>query len=91
MYVGVGAPMAYCCGESPVWQLASFRERVLGNSLAYVLILTSSIRGMLRMRRDMYQSRLTWEDGLTPVALRPPAHPSGWHCLSSELRTAEEM
>ena len=26
--------MAYCCGESPVWQLASFRERVLGNSLA---------------------------------------------------------
>jgi hypothetical protein len=61
---------------------------VVGNSLAYLLIFGSSIRGMLRMRRDMFvKSVLTWDDGHTPVQLRPPAHPNGWHCIRTEAQT----
>jgi hypothetical protein len=58
---------------------------VIGNSLAYMLIFMSSIQGMVRMRLDLHQSRLTWDDGYTPVTLRPPTHPGGWHCFLSHV------
>jgi hypothetical protein len=51
---------------------------VIGNSLAFALIFTSSIQGLVRMSVDVYHSRLTWDDGYTPVTLRPPTNPVGW-------------
>jgi len=58
---------------------------VAGNSLAYFLIFMSSIRGVLRLRRDVDQSRLTWDDGYTPVMLRPPTNPNGFHLFLSHV------
>lgn len=58
---------------------------VLGNSLAFLLIFMSSIHGMLRMRQDLYQWRLTWDDGCTPVMLSPPEKPEGYHLFLSHV------
>jgi hypothetical protein len=56
---------------------------VCGNSLAFLLVCASGIRGMQRVHQDLNQVALTWEDGITPVALYPPLHPTGWHCFIS--------
>jgi hypothetical protein len=59
---------------------------VVGNSLAYVLIFVSTIQGMFReWYNDLYHSRLTWDDGCTPVTLRLPSHPDGFHCFLSHV------